>query len=147
MNNTMKTEIQETELYKQFKKALNIQHDMRPDDNPFVVACCEIAENYAKQKLNIHGIMQGLPDSEIYKWLESKKYQFEYDEIGEYRMLFEMDFPKIIRDFVAEHSGSPSVASEGQEEANTCADFCKCVSPNDCRKLDNCLLKFKYHRA
>lgn len=58
----MKTEIQETELYKQFKKALNIQHDMRPDDNPFVVACCEIAENYAKQKLNIHSIMQGLAD-------------------------------------------------------------------------------------
>ena len=46
----MKTEIQETELYKKFKKALNIKHDMRPDDNTVVVDCCKIAEEYAKQK-------------------------------------------------------------------------------------------------
>ena len=47
----MKTQIQETELYKKFKKALNIQHDMRIDDNPFVVACCEIAEEYTTSRI------------------------------------------------------------------------------------------------
>lgn len=45
----METEIQETELYKKFKKALNITQDMRPGPNPFVVACCEIAKEYAQQ--------------------------------------------------------------------------------------------------
>lgn len=45
----MITKIQETELYKKFKEALNIRNDMRPDDNPFVVKCCEIAEDYRKQ--------------------------------------------------------------------------------------------------
>lgn len=40
----MKTEIQETKLYKDFKKALNITQAMRADDNPFVVECCEIAK-------------------------------------------------------------------------------------------------------
>lgn len=62
-----------------------------------------------------HGVMQGLPDSEIYKWLKSKNYQYEYDETQEYRMLFELDFPKIIREFVAEHLGSPSVGKAGED--------------------------------
>lgn len=42
----MKTEIQETELYKSFKSALGIS-DMRSDDNRFVVECCKIAQQYA----------------------------------------------------------------------------------------------------
>lgn len=47
----MKTEIQKTELYQQFKKALGI-NDMRTDDNPYIVECCKIAENYAKLRLS-----------------------------------------------------------------------------------------------
>lgn len=43
----MKTEIQETKIYKDFKKALNINNDMRADDNPFVVNCCKIAKEQA----------------------------------------------------------------------------------------------------
>ena len=43
----MKTELQETELYKKFKKALNINNDMRADDNPFVVSCCNISKEQA----------------------------------------------------------------------------------------------------
>lgn len=43
----MKTELQETELYKKFKKALNINNDMRADDNPFIVACCNISKEQA----------------------------------------------------------------------------------------------------
>ena len=39
--------LQNTQLYKDFKKALNINHDMRPGDNPFVVACINIAKQYA----------------------------------------------------------------------------------------------------
>jgi len=50
----MQTEIQETELYKKFKKALNVQNDMRSDDNPFVVSCCEISKTYAKQALEAY---------------------------------------------------------------------------------------------
>lgn len=45
----MTQDIQETELYKQFKKALNINNDMRPGPNPFVVECCQIATQYATQ--------------------------------------------------------------------------------------------------
>ena len=47
----MKTEVQKTELYQQFKKALGI-NDMRTDDNPYIVECCKIAENYAKLRLS-----------------------------------------------------------------------------------------------
>ena len=47
----MKTEIQKTELYQQFKKALGI-NDMRTDDNPYIVECCKIAEDYAKLRLS-----------------------------------------------------------------------------------------------
>ncbi len=43
----MKTELQETKIYKDFKKALNINNDMRLDDNPFVVSCCQIAKGQA----------------------------------------------------------------------------------------------------
>ena len=45
----MRTEIQDTKLYKEFIKALDI-HDMVADDNPFVVKCCKIAEAYAAQQ-------------------------------------------------------------------------------------------------
>ena len=47
----MKTEIQKTELYQQFKKALGI-NDMRTDDSPYIVECCKIAEDYAKLRLS-----------------------------------------------------------------------------------------------
>lgn len=47
----METQIQETDLYKSFIKALDI-HDMRTDDNPFVVKCCKIAEEYASQLIS-----------------------------------------------------------------------------------------------
>ena len=47
----MKTEIQKTELYQQFKKALGI-NDMKTDDNPYIVECCKIAEDYAKLRLS-----------------------------------------------------------------------------------------------
>ena len=47
----MKTEIQKTELYQQFKKALGI-NDMRTGDNPYIVECCKIAEDYAKLRLS-----------------------------------------------------------------------------------------------
>ena len=47
----MKTEIQKTELYQQFKKALGI-NDMRTDDNPYIIECCKIAEDYAKLRLS-----------------------------------------------------------------------------------------------
>lgn len=59
----MKTEIQKTELYQQFKKALGI-NDMRTDDNPYIVECCKIAEDYAKLRLS--AVMVELPcDEEI----------------------------------------------------------------------------------
>lgn len=45
----MKTEIQETELYKKFKTALGIGTEMRIDDNPFVVECCKIAQEYSNE--------------------------------------------------------------------------------------------------
>ena len=47
----MKTEIQKTELYQQFKKALGI-NDIRTDDNPYIVECCKIAEDYAKLRFS-----------------------------------------------------------------------------------------------
>jgi succinate dehydrogenase flavin-adding protein (antitoxin of CptAB toxin-antitoxin module) len=72
---------------------------------------------YDPEQSHKYSVMQGLPDSEIYKWLDSKKYQREYEETGEYRMLFEIDFPKIIREFVTEHLGSPTVANEGLGKA------------------------------
>lgn len=43
----MRTEIQETEIYKSFKRALGIENDMRPDDNPFVVDCCNLSKEQA----------------------------------------------------------------------------------------------------
>lgn len=36
---------------------------------------------------------------EIYKWLESQKYQTEYEETGEYKMYFSIDMPKILEDY------------------------------------------------
>lgn len=54
----MKTEIQETELYKEFIKALDI-HDMRSDDNPFVVKCCEIAKRYSTLTAQIEAEAEG----------------------------------------------------------------------------------------
>jgi hypothetical protein len=36
---------------------------------------------------------------EIYKWLESQKYQTEYEETGEYKMYFSIDMPKILKDY------------------------------------------------
>ncbi len=68
---------------------------------------------YEQSNSHKHVVMQGLPDSEIYRWLQSKNYQYSYDETQEYRMLFELDFPKIIREFVAEHQGSPTVGKAG----------------------------------
>ena len=47
----MKTDIQNTELYQSFKKALGI-NDLREDDNPYIVECCKIAEDYAKLRLS-----------------------------------------------------------------------------------------------
>lgn len=75
----MKTEIQETVLYNQFKTALNIRHDMRPDDNPFVVACCKIAEDYANQKLNA---LSGIEDPQ--KWVEEMKAKVEISQMLDY---------------------------------------------------------------
>lgn len=43
----MKTDMQNTELYQSFKKALGI-NDLRADDNPYIAECCKIAEDYAK---------------------------------------------------------------------------------------------------
>lgn len=60
----MKTEIQETELYKKFKAALNIQHDMRPGDNPFVVACCKIAEDYKAETLTKNSVVSTLTEDQ-----------------------------------------------------------------------------------
>jgi hypothetical protein len=37
--------IQKTDLYQKIKKALNIT-DMSTEDNPYIVECCKIAENY-----------------------------------------------------------------------------------------------------
>lgn len=62
----MKTEIQETELYKKFKEALNIQ-DMRADDNPYIVECCKIAKEYATQQPTAEGAVRHLTDDEIEK--------------------------------------------------------------------------------
>lgn len=45
---------------------------------------------------------KSITDADIYKWLNAKKYQHQYDEAGEYKMLYEIDFPKIIRDFINE---------------------------------------------
>ena len=54
----MKTDIQNTELYQSFKKALGI-NDLRVDDNPYIVECCKIAEDYAKLRLS--AVMPSLP--------------------------------------------------------------------------------------
>jgi len=43
----MRTELQETEIYKSFKRALAIDHEMRPDDNPWVVKCCDVSKKQA----------------------------------------------------------------------------------------------------
>jgi hypothetical protein len=40
-----------------------------------------------------------MKNEEIYKWLESQKYQTEYEETGEYKMYFGVDMPKILNDF------------------------------------------------
>ena len=44
--------------------------------------------------------VEELTDVSIYKWLESKKYQTEYEETGEYKMYFSVDMPKILNDFI-----------------------------------------------
>lgn len=67
----MKTEIQNTELYQSFKKALGI-NDMRTDDNPYVVECCKIAENYAKFRLS--AVMESDCD---HVWLNNS-----FDQLG-----------------------------------------------------------------
>jgi len=60
----MKTEIQKTELYQQFKKALGI-NDMTTDDNPYIVECCKIAEDYAKLRLSAVSTRFSLTDNQI----------------------------------------------------------------------------------
>ena len=74
----MKTEIQETELYKKFKKALNINHDMRPDDNPFVVACCEITKEYAN---NLANEIEALKKDRDFWFAECKHIQDKLKEL------------------------------------------------------------------
>lgn len=39
-------------------------------------------------------------NKEIYEWLNTKNYQTEYEETGEYEMYFSVDMPKILNDFV-----------------------------------------------
>lgn len=40
-----------------------------------------------------------MDDKTIYEWLKTQKYQTEYEYTGEYRMYFEVDMPKILRDY------------------------------------------------
>ena len=91
----MKTEIQKTELYQQFKKALGI-NDMRTDDNPYFVECCKIAEDYAKLRLaDVSTRLYGLYsiDNElmfVHKTREgAKKHQYEFEK--EHGMGFYVD--------------------------------------------------------
>ena len=65
--------LQDTQLYKDFKKALNINHDMRPGDNPFVVARINIANQYA---------LSLLPSDEEIKTTEfDRGKNSDYDEL------------------------------------------------------------------
>lgn len=48
--------------------------------------------------------VEELADVSIYKWLESKEYQTEYEETGEYKMYFSVDMPKILNDFIKDFS-------------------------------------------
>ena len=68
----MKTEIQNTELYQSFKKALGI-NDMRTDDNPYIVECCKIAEDYVKLRLS--AVMESDCDHE---WINHSFDQFGF---------------------------------------------------------------------
>lgn len=73
----MKTEIQKTELYQQFKKALGI-NDIRTDDNPYIVECCKIAEDYAKLRLS--AVMPSLPSqNEIDAQIDKYAFRVPYD--------------------------------------------------------------------
>lgn len=76
MSNDLKS-ISGTKLYEDFYKALRIQ-DMRADDNPFVVRCCEIAEKYAKDAVN-----EALSIDEVLKSInEGTHPQFTTNEDG-----------------------------------------------------------------
>ena len=77
----MRTEIQNTELYQRFKKALEIT-DMRPDDNPFVVECCKIAKEYAdKVKLGESDIIGvDVIIRERKRQITVEKYTTEHDD-------------------------------------------------------------------
>jgi hypothetical protein len=41
-----------------------------------------------------------MTDHEIWKWLEDQKYQTDYEEFGEYKMYYDLDMPKILREFL-----------------------------------------------
>ena len=59
-----------------------------------VVACCDGGYH---SETNI--VKEKLTDSDIYGWLQSQKYQTEYEETGEYKMYFSVDMPKILEDY------------------------------------------------
>lgn len=75
----MKTAIQDTKLYKDFIKALDI-HDMRSDDNPFVIKCCKIAEEYASTLLQPKPEIKNPSDNDI----RNAAFEFSEEYYGGY---------------------------------------------------------------
>ncbi len=81
-------------------------------DNSFIEIShyYDIAIDDIKAAINIY--INGKPKQsqpeisaeEIYKWLNSKTYQTEYNQDNEYRMYFSVDMPKILNDFLHEYA-------------------------------------------
>ena len=87
----MKTEIQDTELYKRFKKALGIGTEMRIDDNPFIVECCQIAKDFSSNAM----LAVSLPsDEEIDKILLKEWKTSSFPKTKEEKDIFYIGFHK-----------------------------------------------------
>lgn len=109
----MKTEIQDTELYQKFIKALAIR-DMRADDNPFVVKCCEIAKEFASQykqepEKPLEKQIRNFADF-MRKWCEKRTVE-SHDECLS-------DLQELVNTFLEQEPPSPQPKVSTEKESN-----------------------------
>jgi len=58
-------------------------------------------EQENQKKIFIQKVLKNFPNETlIYEWLNSEKFQTEYEETGEYLMYYEIDMPVILRKFI-----------------------------------------------
>lgn len=82
-------------------------------------------EAYAQSNSHIHVVMQGLPTENEISAMACLTVNLEDSEIA--KLIHKAAFETGARWAISQLSGSPTVASEGMAEANTCAGLQNCV--------------------